>query len=634
MLKFKLLLLFTVLFGLTAYNQPNTFKSDANLVKKPWTNLNFNNNPDNFQFVIVSDRNGGSRPGVFEDAVRKVNLLQPEFVLSVGDLISGYTTDTAVIEKQWAEVNETLSELKMPFFYLPGNHDITNKVMEKEWEKRYGSRYYSFNYKNTLFIILDSNDDDDFNLTRQQTDFVLKTLKDNSNVRWTFVLMHHPIWSENYNTDGRFEEIETAMKGRKFTLIAGHEHHYHHAERNHSNYYILSTTGAGSALRGNYFGEFDHISWVTMADNGPVMANLRLDGILPHDISNEKTNELAKPLIENARLNNLLLCNKGNQFTNGTLYLAFKNPTKSKLNININFFHHHQIQIKTPNIQLVAEPESQQFIEIPISSAKPLDYSAIDLLLFDWQLNYDIPEYKDFALKGKYQIEVKPTKTEIIDHEINSFTEPVTIPFTHQFTNLESHFSINNLEDQIYQEPVKISQTSKLSFYLKNHKNEFSSPEIRTFEKTTYQEPVKLANPAEGLAYNYYEGNWPEIPDFGKLEAKANGVAKDFIVTDLAKRADNWGLVYSGYIKVETDNFYLFRIKADDASRLYIGNKLVVDDKILIKGENMGAIALKKGFHPVRIEFIEKQGDAKLRFYTKVQGEEDWKFMEFGSFFH
>ena len=169
--------------------QAQVFKSDANLTKKPWTNLHFKNDPNNFQFIILSDRNGGSRPGVFEDAIQKINLMQPEFVLSVGDLIAGYSTDTATIDRQWKEVNGMIAKLQMPFFYLPGNHDITNKIMEKEWEKRFGNRYYSFNYKNTLFIILDSNDDDDYNLTRQQTDFVLKTLKDNEQARWTFILM-------------------------------------------------------------------------------------------------------------------------------------------------------------------------------------------------------------------------------------------------------------------------------------------------------------------------------------------------------------------------------------------------------------------------------------------------------------
>lgn len=624
------LIIFALLFS--ACGQGKKFKSDVNTEKKPWTSLSFNNNPDNFRFAIVSDNNGGSRKGVFEDAVKKLNLMQPEFVLSVGDLIAGYTTDTASISRQWAEINHTISGLKMPYFYLPGNHDITNKVMEKEWEKRYGKRYYSFTYKNTLFLILDSNDDDDYNLTRAQTDFALEVLKKNSGVKWTFVLMHHPIW--NYDTNGRFQEIEKALSGRKNTVIAGHEHHYHQAERNGTNYYILSTTGAGSALRGNYFGEFDHISWVTMAENGPVMANLRLDGILPHDVANDKTEELARPLIKNGALANILLCNKGEKFTNGTLYLSFQNPAKSKLDILINFFHHHQLQISNPSVRLSVEAGASQIIEIPLVAARPLDYRDIDLLLFDWQLKYDHPDYREFALSGKYQVEVKPTLTSFIDRETDIFTESTRIPFNNPFTGLKPRYSINNSPEQPYTGPVEISQTTRVSFYLVNGRNESSAPESRTIGKTAYGEATDVSSPKEGLAYSYYEGTWSEIPDFSRLEPVAKGVSTDYQVSDIAKRPDNWGIVYTGYLRAEEDNFFLFRVRADDACRLYIDNQLVVSDKNLKKGEGTGAIALKKGFHPVRIEFIEKEGDARLRVYTKVQGTEDWKSNDFKPYYH
>ena len=75
----KYLLLFTVFaLVLETCTNPTHFKSDVDTVKKPWTNLNFNNDPNNFQFGIMSDNTGGSRPGVFESGVNKLNMLQPE----------------------------------------------------------------------------------------------------------------------------------------------------------------------------------------------------------------------------------------------------------------------------------------------------------------------------------------------------------------------------------------------------------------------------------------------------------------------------------------------------------------------------------------------------------------------------
>ena len=104
--------LFFALSNLFAQNQ-EYFESDVETLKKPWTNLEFYNDPDNFQFAIVTDRNGGNRPGIFEDAVSKINILYPEFVLSVGDLINGYTRDTAQIEYEWNEVNQIIDDLSI-----------------------------------------------------------------------------------------------------------------------------------------------------------------------------------------------------------------------------------------------------------------------------------------------------------------------------------------------------------------------------------------------------------------------------------------------------------------------------------------------------------------------------------------
>ena len=403
---FFLLLILNVVF-ISGCNFKKEFKSDVETSKKPWTNLDFYNDPDNFQFAIVSDRHGGMRPGIFEKGVEKLNLLMPEFVMCVGDLISGNTEDSLEISRQWDEFNQIVSELKVPFFYLAGNHDISNKVMQKAWEERYGRRYYHFTYKNVLFLILDSNDDDELNITREQTDYVLATLKENPGVRWTYLFMHHPIWT--YDTGGRFQEIEEALKSRKHTIMAGHEHRYHHVEKEGSNYYILATTGAGSALLGVPFGQFDHISWITMTQNGPVMANLKLDGILDHDVANPRTRAMAGPLVANSKMQHLLERNPGTRFTQGKLILNFSNPTETDMILDLNIYHHHQLDIKTPKPGITIPAGSDKQIEIPFSSAKPLDYDKIDLISTEWEIRYAGDENKDFKLQGKSQFEVKPS---------------------------------------------------------------------------------------------------------------------------------------------------------------------------------------------------------------------------------
>ena len=254
----------------------------------PWNNLKFNNDAKTFRFAIVSDRTGGARPGIFERAVDQLNLLQPEFVVSVGDLIQGYTEDQDKLTKQWKEFNGFIAKLEMPFFYVVGNHDITNEVQEKRWQEQFGRLWYHFKYKDVLFVLLNTEDLPGKKTTGKfgpkQIEEVKKTLKDNQDVRWTMVFLHRPVWHMKDLAKVGWLEIEEALKGRPYTVIAGHEHKYVREVRNGSRYYTLATTGGDSKLRGTTFGEFDHIVWVTMKNDGPMMVNLMMEGIFAEDV--------------------------------------------------------------------------------------------------------------------------------------------------------------------------------------------------------------------------------------------------------------------------------------------------------------------------------------------------------------
>lgn len=262
--------------------------------RNPWTNLQLNNDRNNFQFAIVTDRTGGHRPGIFPKAVEKLNLLQPEFVLSVGDLIQGGSEDPGQWALEWSEFEAKLDKLEMPFFFCPGNHDISNVPMSNEWKRKFGRTYYEFRYKDVLFVVLNSEDDRTrigegrpYNFTETQAAWLREVLAQNCDVRWTFVFFHKPAWSynnvEQENACG-WTPIEAALQGRPYTVFAGHRHNYAKYVRHGRDYYMLATTGGGSKLRGFSKGEFDHFVWVTMKESGPVVANVLLDGIQNKDI--------------------------------------------------------------------------------------------------------------------------------------------------------------------------------------------------------------------------------------------------------------------------------------------------------------------------------------------------------------
>ena len=316
---------------------PNDTGFEIDQDSAPYTHLSFKNDPDEFQFAIVSDNSGSARPGVFSAGLEMVNLLQPEFVLSLGDLVEGYMDSdgkpaTEVTYREWwKEIDDDLESLEMPFFFVPGNHDINNPPSVKVWRERHGGtrEYYHFRYKDVLFLIVSTEDppkDTDalrendpehaemidaayhevkqaiaeqagiekilesvepieeyvgtINISDAQVDYFSQVLADNSDVRWTFCLMHSPAWrtASGHEQDPRnFAKIETLLADRPYTVFAAHTHMYNYTERNGRDYITTAMTGAMNVPR---LGAIDHILWVTMTKNGPKIANLLLNGII------------------------------------------------------------------------------------------------------------------------------------------------------------------------------------------------------------------------------------------------------------------------------------------------------------------------------------------------------------------
>ena len=282
---------------------------------KAYTNLDFQNNPNNFQFVVIGDRAGGYRPGLFPAAIDMINLLQPELVLSVGDFIEGYIEDEGELKSQWAGVDKELNQLDIPLFFVAGNHDVNLDPSDKVWFERVGTdRSYShFVYKDVLFLLLSTEDPpkndpgpelgekyealkagkfsgaeanaiiselEDWagqvSISDAQVEYFESVLSENSNVRWTLAFMHSPPWMQP--DPGNFAKIESLLADRPYTMFAGHTHTYDYRQRNGRDYITMGMTGG--AIPGRSTGHMDHIAWVTMNDDGPIISNLLMNGIL------------------------------------------------------------------------------------------------------------------------------------------------------------------------------------------------------------------------------------------------------------------------------------------------------------------------------------------------------------------
>jgi UDP-2,3-diacylglucosamine pyrophosphatase LpxH len=280
---------------------------------KPWTEAPPNYAADSVRFAIFSDLTGGERKDVFKVAIEQMNLLRPELIVSVGDLIEG-ATERDEIERQWESFARRANRSVARLFYTGGNHDLLGAELREVWERRNGPRYYHVRYRDVLFLMLDTDDyslerlkdiaalraqankvaaesgwdafakteyanlpeDETGMISNAQADYMREAIADNADVKWTFLLLHKAPWTGNNMAN--WQSIEQALGERPFTVFHGHRHSYQHAIRSGRDYIRLATTG------GVFLPEsgpsMDQIVWVTVDADGAHIANLKMSGIL------------------------------------------------------------------------------------------------------------------------------------------------------------------------------------------------------------------------------------------------------------------------------------------------------------------------------------------------------------------
>ena len=359
---------------------------------RPWTDLSAAPEPE-FQFVFVSDRTGGHRPGVFEAALDKIDLLQPDFVMSVGDLIEGYTDDRATIEREWDEFEGFVARLEVPFFYVAGNHDFANETMSRAWRDRFGTSYYHFRHRDVLFLVLNSELFDSVYAPgapvpgpdRQidQLAYAERVLAEHADARFTFVVIHQPLWDAT-EIDPDWLQVESWLGDRRYAVVAGHHHRYTAIRRNDRRYFTLGSTGGVSRLRGIDHGEFDHVVWVTLTEDGPVYANLMLDGIHDADVRTRPTRGMVRDLREAILPEPFRVEASG--FAAGEARFVLHNPLDVPLEVSAEVRASRDLVPGRTSARIELAPDAREMLVVPVRARETKAVGALAPAWIDWTL--------------------------------------------------------------------------------------------------------------------------------------------------------------------------------------------------------------------------------------------------------
>ena len=234
------------------------------------------------RFAVIGDRTGHAQPGMYEQVLKEIQRMRPDFILTVGDMIQGYTDDTLTIKDEWEEYLELIEPVTVPIYFTPGNHDIGDSTARELYRRYIGEPYYSFEARGVHFISLDNSIPDEIDdFAAEQIEWLVQDLERNKGALYTIVHFHKPFW------------IETVAKGEPDTLhslfvkhgvdavFTGHYHRYFSGEFDGVKYTGVGSSG-GYCSPGPTGLEF-HFMWVTVDGDGISIAPIKKDAVLPWD---------------------------------------------------------------------------------------------------------------------------------------------------------------------------------------------------------------------------------------------------------------------------------------------------------------------------------------------------------------
>ncbi|VAX28217.1 Alpha-1,2-mannosidase [hydrothermal vent metagenome] len=132
------------------------------------------------------------------------------------------------------------------------------------------------------------------------------------------------------------------------------------------------------------------------------------------------------------------------------------------------------------------------------------------------------------------------------------------------------------------------------------------------FEKLKLQPALNVSNLKQGLKYIYKEVGCAKTADLDKYPSDNSGIISTFNI-DSIKDQRAFGYIYEGFIKAPVDGLYTFYLESNDGSVLFLDNKLIIDND----GDHMlqtlyAKVALKKGFHSMKLKYFQMGGGKKL----------------------
>lgn len=223
---------------------------------------------------------------------------------------------------------------------------------------------------------------------------------------------------------------------------------------------------------------------------------------------------------------------------------------------------------------------------------------------------YRVPEaigVKDttYLVNDSLVFDVKPSvKGAKVYYTIDGYQPDET---TNLYTN---PFSVNVPKGE--ERPVKFK------VFTPSGKQSITTTTMLVNRDTLAADTAQLIRNQGSLKYYYIPGKFNNALEIDTNKATQVGLASQISFSKVPRRAREYGIVFTGFIKVNENANFEFSLNSDDGSRLYIDNQLIIDnDGKHARYEKSSGVTLKAGLHKIKVLYFDDGPGSTLQVSVK-----------------
>jgi alpha-L-fucosidase len=236
------------------------------------------------------------------------------------------------------------------------------------------------------------------------------------------------------------------------------------------------------------------------------------------------------------------------------------------------------------------------------------------------------------ALLKRPQLHLAPPAT-TVTASATDFLDAATVTLASPTPGVELRYTLDGSPPDrsaaLYSSPITLRRSANLvaRAFLPGKDGLPTRPlRLTHWSPADFLTPVAFVRaPDPGLSWQAWETGIQSLANLDRSAPLTASGSCETPTVDVAPRDAQCILTFEGFFNAPQDGLWSFSLTSDDGSRLWIGDRLVVDaDGRHGPEEFEGHVGLRAGWHPIRVEYFNASGEMLLSLRVRSP-DGDWR---------